>query len=88
MNGRELKRALTRKVGATEDKTSHHVFYWLEYDGSERRVAKISHSSRGQLAAMVVSDTAKRLKLTGPELNKLVDCTLSCEQFRQFWADR
>jgi hypothetical protein len=77
-----------RKVGATVDRSSHHVFYWLECGGSEYRVAKFSHSSRGQLAAIVVSDTAKRLKLTSPELNELVDCTLSGKQFRQLWVDR
>ena len=77
-----------RKVGAIADRSSHHVFYWLECGGSEYRVAKLSHSSRGRLSSIVVSDTAKRLKLTGPELNGLVDCTLSRKQFRQLWIDR
>lgn len=66
---------------AVEDRRSHHWFYWVEIDGREFRVAKFSHSSRGQLPEFIVSDTAQRLKLSGPELNDLVDCTLSREQF-------
>ena len=88
MEVRDLQRALRRKLRAVEDRRSHHVFYWVEIDGREFRVGKFSHSSRGQLPDFIVSDTAQRLKLSGPELNDLVDCPLSGEQFLELWGSR
>ena len=88
MNIKQLQRALRRKIRAVEDRQSDHVFYWMEVDGNEQKVAKFSHSSRGQLPPFIVADTAKRLSLTGPELNQLVDCQLSGETFFELWADR
>ncbi len=88
MDVRELQGALRRKARAAEDRRRHHVFWWLEIDGREYRVAKFSHSSRGQLPQYIVSDTAKRLKLTNAELDDLVNCPLSGEAFRQLWAAR
>ena len=88
MDRAELQSTLSRKLGAAEDRKNHHVFYFLEVNGREHRVAKFSHSSRGQLPAFVVSDTAKRLKLSGPELNDLVDCSLTEEGFLALWSAR
>ena len=88
VDARDLQRALRRKLKAVEDRRSHHVFYWVAIEGREFRVAKFSHSSRGQLPNFVVSDTAQRLKLSGPELSSLVDCPLSGEQFLELWATR
>lgn len=88
MNVRDLQRALRRKLRAVEDRRSHHVFYWVTIDGVEFRAAKFSHSSRGQLPDFIVSDTAQRLKLSRAEVNELVDCPLSEEQFLELWATR
>lgn len=88
MDIRELQRALRRKLGAMEERRRHHVFWWLEINGREYRVAKFSHSSRGQLLQYILSDTAKRLKLSNAELDDLVNCPLSGEEFRRLWAIR
>lgn len=88
MDVRELQRALRRKLGAVEDRRRHHVFWWLEIDGREHRVAKFSHSSRGQLPHYILSDTAKRLKLSNPELDDLVNCPLTEAEFLRMWALR
>ena len=88
MDVRELQRALRRKLGAAEDRRSHHVFWWIEIDGREYRAAKLSHSSRGQLPDFVLSDTAKRLKLDRAELDDLVKCPLSGEAFLLLWTTR
>lgn len=88
MDVRELQRALRRKLRAVEDRRRHHVFWWLEVDGREYRVAKYSHSSRGQLPQYILSDTAKRLKLSQAELDDLVNCPLSGEEFLRLWTSR
>lgn len=88
MDVRELQRALRRKLGAVEDRRRHHVFWWFEFDGREHRIAKFSHSSRGQLPQYIVSDTAKRLKLTNSELDDLVNCPMTADEFRGLWAIR
>ncbi len=88
MDIRELQQALRRKLGAMEDRRRHHVFWWLEIDDREYRVAKFSHSSRGQLPPYILSDTAKRLKLSNAELDNLVNCPLSGEEFLRLWAIR
>ena len=88
MDIKDLERSLRRKLKAVEDRQSNHVFYWATIQGRDFRVAKFSHSGRGQLADFIVSDTAKRLKLSKTELNKLVDCSLSGRQFRELWECR
>lgn len=88
MDFRELQRTLRRKLGATEDRRGHHVFCWMEIAGSEYRIAKYSHSSRGQVPDYILSDTAKRLKLSIPELHQLVDCMMSGEACLDLWMSR
>ena len=88
MDVRDLERALRRKLGAVEDRRRHHVFWWLEINEREYRVAKFSHSSRGQLPQYILADTAKRLKLTNSELDDLANCPLTGDEFRRLWAIR
>ena len=89
MDLRDIQRALRRKLGAAaEDRRSHHVFLLVEIDGLDYRAAKFSHSSRGQLSDLILSDTARRLKLSRAELDDLVDCPLSGDQFWELWGTR
>jgi hypothetical protein len=60
----------------------------MTVDGVEYRVAKLSHSARGQLPEFVISDTAKRLKLIRAELEDLVNCLLGSEEFQNLWESR
>ena len=83
-----MQRALRRKLGAVEDRRFHHVFYWMEIDGLDYRAAKFSHSSRGQVSDLILSDTARRVKLSRAELDDLVDCPLSGGQFWELWGTR
>ena len=48
----------------------------------------LSHSARGQLLDFVVSNTARRLKLSRAELEDLVNCPLSGDEFRRLWETR
>lgn len=79
---------MNSKLGAVEDRRSHHVFYWLTIDGADHRIAKLSHSSRGRIPDFIVADTARRLKLNNRELDELVECTLTAEGFLELWAAR
>ena len=88
MDVRDLQRGLRRKLDAVEDRRSHHIFYWVTIDGREFRAAKFSHSSRGQLPDLILTDTARRLKLNRAELDELVDCPLSWEKFLELWQAR
>ena len=88
MDTRELQRALMGKLGASEARQSHHIYYFLNVNGADHRVAKLSHSSRGQLHRFIVSDTAKRLRLSGPQLAALVDCSLGKAQFFESWDSK
>ena len=71
---------------AEEDRSRHHVFYWVTIDGRDFRAAKFSHSERGQLGDHVITDTTKRLKLTKAQLEDLVDCPMTREQFLEAWS--
>ena len=83
-----LTPALSRGGERGQEAAPRHVFYWIEIDGLEYRAAKFSHSSRGQLSDLILSDTARRLKLSRAELDDLVDCPLSGEEFRRLWGTR
>ena len=85
MDARDLQRALRRKLDAEEDRSGDHVFYWMAVNGQDLRVAKFSHSERGQLRNHVILDAAKRLKLTRPQLDELVDCLMTKEAFWILW---
>lgn len=88
MDNREIRSTLVAKLDATEDRAGHHVYFWLDIDGHEYRVGKLSHSARGQAPDHVVSDTAKRLKLTKKEFNSLVECTIDKQMHEDIWKER
>ena len=88
MDNREIRSTLVAKLDAIEDRAGHHIYFWLNIDDHEYRVGKLSHSARGQAPDHVVSDTAKRLKLTKKEFNSLVDCTIDKEMHEDIWRER
>lgn len=88
MDVRELRSALLRKLETTEDRKGHHIYHRFEFGGRRYRVAMLSHSARGQLPDFVVSNTARRLKLSRAELEDLVNCPLSGDEFRRLWETR
>ena len=90
MDLRSFRKALFKKLNASEDRQSHHVFLWFEVEGKEFRAAKYSHSMKpGQkLPDFILADSAHRMKLSKLELAELVECPLSGEQFLEFWKCR
>ena len=88
MDNREIRSTLVAKLDAVEDRAGHHIYFWLDIDGSEFRVGKLSHSARGQAPDHVISDTARRLKLTKREFLSLVDCTIDKYKHKEIWKER
>lgn len=88
MDARELRRALRRKLGAEESREQHHVYYYKDFGGGQRRVGKLSHSASGQLDDYITGDNAKRLRVTVRELSDFVDCALTKEDHKVLWHDR
>ena len=76
------------KLEASEDRSGHHVFFYITMDGHDFRVGKMSHSARGQAEDYIIQDTAQRLKLTKKEFVSLVDCDIDKEQHERIWRER
>jgi hypothetical protein len=84
----EVRSAFTQKLGANEDRQRHHVLYYLERDGSDCLVGKISHSRHGQASNDEILWWAKKLHLVMAEFRQFVDCQLSADAMIQLWQDR
>lgn len=88
MDYRDLRSTLISKLSAAEDRARHHIYFYIAIDGRDFRVGKLSHSARGQAEDFVISDTARRLKLTKGEFISLVDCEIDKEQHETIWRQR
>ena len=88
MDVREIRRVLIGKLSAYEDRARHHVFYFLRYDGKDYRGPKLSHSWRGDLDDQQIDWIKRPLLLSKAELENLVECPLSGEEFYVIWAQR
>ena len=88
MDYREIRSTLMSKLEASEDRSGHHVFFYITMDGHDFRTGKLSHGARGQAEDFIISDTARRLKLTKKEFGSLVDCDIDREQHEIIWRER
>ncbi len=88
MDIREIRSTLVAKLDANEDRAGHHIYFWLNIDGREYRVGKLSHSARGQAPDHVVSDTARRLELTKEEFRSLVECSIDKAMHEDIWREK
>ena len=88
MDVRDVRRTLTGKLGAAEDRGGHHVFYYLQYQGEEYMGSKLSHSWRGDLNDYQIDLIKKPLFLNTAEFQELVACPLTREAFFNLWSQR
>jgi hypothetical protein len=90
MDFRRLRQTLGTKLGAVEDKEADHSYYYMDIDGKQHRIAKISHSSRGseQINDFIIRNTAKRMCLQKNELMNFVSCSLSKDEYIEIWKER
>ena len=76
------------KLGADEDRSGDHIYFFLTVGDKEHRVGKMSHSARGQVQDFVIGDTARRLRLRKGEFLQVVDCTIDKNGHRKLWVER
>ena len=88
MRIREVKHAFTKKLGAEEDSSGDHNYFYFEYQGSEYTVGKFSHSWSGNLNDTQISLLARKLLLKKREFEKWVECTLSNDKMIEVWLKR
>jgi hypothetical protein len=84
----DAKDAFTGKLGAAQDKSGKHIFFYFKDGDLDYTVGKISHSWRGQLNDTQILMLAKKLYLQKQEFEKWVDCTLKNHQMLQIWRAR
>lgn len=84
----DAKDAFTGKLGAIQDKSGKHIFFYFRDSDSDYTVGKISHSWRGQLNNTQIMLLAKKLRLQKQEFEKWVDCTLQTDEMLQIWRNR
>ena len=85
MKIRDIKRAFIRKLGAEEDNRKDHIYFYLDYKGSQYTVGKLSHSWSGDLNDTQVGMLSRKLYLKNQEFESFVNCTLSADKTTDLW---
>lgn len=88
MNIRTVKRSFVRKLGAEEDVSGDHIYYYLDYQGSQYMVGNLSHSWSGSLNDTQVGMLARRLHLKKGEFEQFVSCELGTQGAIDRWQKR
>ena len=84
----EIKRIFKEKLGADQDNSGDHIYFYLDYKGSEYTVGKLSHSWRGTLNNTQIMMMARKLYLKKNEFEQFVDCSLTTAEMLNLWQMR
>jgi hypothetical protein len=85
---REVKHAFVKKLGANKDDSGDHIYFYLDYQGSEYAVGKLSHSWRGALNDTQITMLSHKLHLKKSEFEGFVDCSLTTPEMLKIWQER
>jgi hypothetical protein len=85
LNIRTVKRSFVRKLGAEEDVSGDHIYYYLDYQGSQYTVGKLSHSWSGSFNDTQVKVLAHKLHLKKREFEQFVSCKLDTQSAIDIW---
>jgi hypothetical protein len=85
---RAVSRSFTKKLGAEEDVSGDHLYYYLEYKGSQYTVGKLSHSWSGSLNDTQVGMLARKLHLKKKEFEQFFSCTLDAKSTIELWQNQ
>jgi len=77
-----------RKLGAEEDVSGDHIYYYLNHQGSQYTVGKLSHSWSGALNHTQVAMLARKLYLKKAEFEQFVSCELQTQAAIDTWQAR
>ncbi len=84
----DIENTFTGKLGATRDDSGDHIYFYLEHDGSEYTVGKLSHSWKRELNDTQILMLARKLHLQKREFEEFVDCGITTPQMIQLWQSR
>lgn len=85
---RDVEDCLTRKLGAESDDSGDHIYYYLNHQGGQYTVGKLSHSWKGSLNNTQVMMLARKLHLQKREFERLISCDLSGADAVNLWQTR
>lgn len=88
MNVHDATKAFTRKLGATEDNSGDHIYFYLSFEGSDYTVGKLSHSWTGSLNDTQINMLAHKLHLKKHEFEQFVGCRLTTPDMINLWQQR
>ncbi|MCO5202040.1 MAG: hypothetical protein M9925_10105 [Chloroflexi bacterium] len=77
----DLLRTLRAKVGADEDPQRRHIWFKVRVGGVVVRTTMVSHGGPRQIGQPLLGRIARQLGLTAPQLEALVQCTLSADEY-------
>jgi len=84
---RNVKRSFVNKLGAEEDVSGDHIYYYLVYQGSQYTVGKLSHSWSGSLNDTQIGMLARKLHLKKREFEQFISCTLDAQSTINIWQN-
>jgi hypothetical protein len=84
----DVEYVFRRKLGASRDRSGHHIYFYFRDGESEYTVGKLSHSWKGQLNDTQILMLAKKLYLGKQEFEAFVDCGLKTDQMLRVWRQR
>ncbi len=85
---RDVEYGFVHKLGAERDDSGDHIYFYLNYQGSQYTVGKLSHSWKGSLNDTQVLMLARKLYLQKREFERFVDCDLNAGQAVEIWQGR
>lgn len=85
---RDVEYCFVSKLGAERDESGDHIYFYLNYQGSQYTVGKLSHSWRGSLNDTQVLMLARKLRLQKREFEQLVGCGLEAADGVDLWQSR
>lgn len=88
MNVREVGRIFRYKLGASKDNQRDHIYFYLEYQGAEYTVGKLSHSWKGTLNDDQISMLARKLLLKKGEFEQFCACDIPTVEMIKIWQER
>ena len=88
MDYQELRSSLLSKGKTSENRKSHHIFFFVEIDGKTYRATKYSHSAHGQISDHILGAIARQMRLTTKQLRDFVDCVLTRDNWLDTWRHR
>lgn len=84
---REIKAKLQKK-GFVEDYRDHDCFYYVNKGQKTNIWTKTSFSSKKEIGIELIKKMANQTRLKKDEFIRLIECTLSKEQYRELLIER